>query len=56
MRKRLFAVAALFCLMIVTLTACGRGDLSGDNGVEVSMFEHSFRIWKTFSEQGGGSE
>ena len=48
--------AVLFCMMIITLTACGRGDLTGDNGVEVAMFEHTFRIWKSFSERGSGSD
>lgn len=56
MRRKIYAAAVLFCLMIVTFTACGRGDLTGDNGVEVAMFEHSFRIWKSFSEQGSGSD
>ena len=56
MRRKIYAAAVLFCLMIVTLTSCGRGDLTGDNGAEVAMFEHTFRIWKSFSEQGSGSD
>ncbi|MBQ9870823.1 MAG: hypothetical protein IJM27_02745 [Eubacterium sp.] len=56
MSRKLCVAAVLFCMMIITLTACGRADLTGDNGVEVAMFEHTFRIWKSFSEQGGESD
>ncbi len=42
--------------MIMTLTACGKDTLTGDNSVEVTMFEHTFRIRELFSEQNSGSE
>ena len=56
MNKKIYAAAVLLCLLIITVTACGRKALSGDNSVEVSVFEHSFRIRNTFSEQQTGSD
>ncbi len=56
MNKKIYAAAVLLCLLIITITACGRGALSSDNSMEVSMFEHTFRIWNAFSEQQTGSD
>ena len=56
MNKKRYAAAVLLCLLIITITACGRKALSADNSAEVSMFEHTFRIRNTFSEQQTGSD
>ena len=56
MNKKRYAAAVLLCLLIITITACGRQALSADNSAEVSMFEHTFRIRNTFSEQQTGSD
>ena len=56
MNKKIYAAAVLLCLLIITITACGRQALSADNSAEVSMFEHTFRRRNTFAEQQTGSD
>ena len=56
MNRKIYAAAVLLCLLIITITACGRKALSTDNSAEVSVFEHTFRIRNTFSEQQTGSD